>query len=1132
MPDIDIQESNSPLAIDPINHLLAVFIPGNNQPQSQSPNDVVKAVTQVFTQAEKTKLAGLVSGAIVTSGTTLPTGGKEGDLYLRVDPSNELISIHRRTATTWSSFTIPQGSTGGISFTVGTADPTGGSPGDLYIKVNGSNVIQSIHRRGSTSWSSFTLPTGGSGLTPEDRTKIDGIATGANRVLPYKIGNIYRRQASTTPPNKPADDTGTATSAGITVAPPGWQLTRPEATQALPNVYDCHVYGYDINGTFTWQFGVPNRTDRFIQASGGGENNVQSDWNETDTTSDAFIQNKPTIPTPRTNAEIDGRIDAKVPPSTVGRIPSANPGNEKVWKTDGSGNPGWRDDETGGGGGVATNDTITGDGSTGDPLGVALGAPVHVPVRVLWSTSTPTPALLDGMDVTVGQSGSYFDMPYSPAGELQDALIVWVGIASDRVADITLPGFDLFDGIFTKSSGTSITVNGVAGTVWASSALSAVDVAGIEGTQILVRLTALTVPGQIDSEIDRKTAHRLIPSGGTNGQVLQKNGSNNYDVGWGDKAQLGRDVITIRSKTKVINNGAKVNLPAITSWPDGFTKLSDFDDINIIVDVQSGTNQKGHNELRLHFPDTPDGVATQTFLVSRTDDSSTGDLPTSPAQTVVSVDIDNDGSARASGFGAIIGNNDAQVWIEIQGINYTSAVRQVFNGTVKHTLIDNKNVWNGPGGTNDATRLVTATPTFPSGYDSLDDYDLIVLEANLINGTSTGQDSRSWEPKTGIHSPPQMWMRLPAVADDSAANTIRTGYFDVDNNGNVKLGWKNFNAGDRVSVTMTGYKYNVVTDGASGAAGLSQSDVEALIAAHTANRDAHHPYTQKTYDETVIFIQSSSEITNTNRPVGAQYNGTTFSNLGSWNTATPAPVAGQNIYAMSIRANLIGNTGWVVSFGNVIRIYEGVVRQPFSIRYLNEQGNASDTLDPTHHYQQIYDAASNTYSQPIPIEGRASVGLHLIAQQDLPVSGTATFGPTIATARTLFSDFPMMLVKVQLRSGNIILREESFPLPTADINPVSVADQNNARAQRMLLVAVNSPFDVSAPRWIQSAIIDGNTTRQRHPLGYSRRYLMNFVRQDNDPAGQTVRAFSSINVAEHDSGTFPCQVRFLLYGVQ
>ena len=104
-------------------------------------------------------------------------------------------------------------------------------------------------------------------LTDALATKLNGIAAGANLLLPYKLGNVYRAvAASDPPPTKPADNAGTATTSGITVAPTGWQLTRPEATAALPYVYDCHVYGYQTNATFGWQFGTANRTDRYIDA--------------------------------------------------------------------------------------------------------------------------------------------------------------------------------------------------------------------------------------------------------------------------------------------------------------------------------------------------------------------------------------------------------------------------------------------------------------------------------------------------------------------------------------------------------------------------------------------------------------------------------------------------------------------------------------------------------------------------------------------------------------------------------------------------------------------------------------------------------------------------------------------------
>ncbi len=83
------------------------------------------------------------------------------------------------------------------------------------------------------------------------------------------------------------------------------------------------------------------------------EANVQSDWNVSDVTSDAFIKNKPTIPTKTSQLTNDSgykttdndtwKQNTKI---SEGYVPAGNGHTNQVWGTDANGNPMWRE-ETG-----------------------------------------------------------------------------------------------------------------------------------------------------------------------------------------------------------------------------------------------------------------------------------------------------------------------------------------------------------------------------------------------------------------------------------------------------------------------------------------------------------------------------------------------------------------------------------------------------------------------------------------------------------------------------------------------------------------------------------------------------------------------------------------------------------------
>ena len=82
-----------------------------------------------------------------------------------------------------------------------------------------------------------------------------------------------------------------------------------------------------------------NQLKQEMDARGPGEDNVQSNWNEGNTGSDAFIQNKPTIPTVETGGTIKSKLEglsgsARLDASAVKNLPSGGGSGEQNVQAD------------------------------------------------------------------------------------------------------------------------------------------------------------------------------------------------------------------------------------------------------------------------------------------------------------------------------------------------------------------------------------------------------------------------------------------------------------------------------------------------------------------------------------------------------------------------------------------------------------------------------------------------------------------------------------------------------------------------------------------------------------------------------------------------------------------------------
>ena len=285
----------------------------------------------------------VATGVTPDSSTEFMTYSLNGELLLwfrlagmRVTPVTPSVGDTAVTSgTTQNANTLPESAGGSISGSVaGGID----ADGQLLIATKNANVDISCrfyeYRPGGEGGGSGGLTESevdaradlraAARYTDTEKSKVAGVAAGANRVTPYKIGNIYRATASGVVPTKPGNTEGTVAISGITVAPVGWRLTRPEATEALPNVYDCHVYGYDINSVFGWQFGTPNRTDRYnpfvadayaaiAGATFTGETGGVTPVNDTNFTTKAYVDAVvagTTPPSPQAEKIYYGAVDA------------------------------------------------------------------------------------------------------------------------------------------------------------------------------------------------------------------------------------------------------------------------------------------------------------------------------------------------------------------------------------------------------------------------------------------------------------------------------------------------------------------------------------------------------------------------------------------------------------------------------------------------------------------------------------------------------------------------------------------------------------------------------------------------------------------------------------------------------
>jgi len=138
-----------------------------------------------------------------TSGTTVPTGGNDGDFYLRTSTYD----IYKKTSGTWNiimNIKGVQGDTGaagtpgtnGATWSSGSIVPTGGNDGDFYLKTDNYDV----YKKASGTWSVLLNIKGVPGVNGATWTSGTSVPTGGNNgdfYLKEDTDDIYKKTSDT-----------------------------------------------------------------------------------------------------------------------------------------------------------------------------------------------------------------------------------------------------------------------------------------------------------------------------------------------------------------------------------------------------------------------------------------------------------------------------------------------------------------------------------------------------------------------------------------------------------------------------------------------------------------------------------------------------------------------------------------------------------------------------------------------------------------------------------------------------------------------------------------------------------------------------------------------------------------------